>query len=320
VAFYGTDFFSAHLSDVLNERYGDRLACEWHAWERPRRDDLRTALSLVPGGVSVRVGMPLNLRGPFDAAWALDAAYRPGIRGFMYWIGTDVMKQTARTAAGAVSEREQHVLGRLRHLACAPHLQRELKEIGIPSQLAIVPPRFDTADASPVPLPERFTVMAYIPDESADFYGGPSFVEAARALPDVRFMVIRGQGAWVDNAPPNVEFLGMLEGASLRRAYQDSTLVVRMTLYDGLPNTVLEALSHARYVAWTYRMNHVESLTHGDTAGLVQLIRRLENRHAAGDLPPNAEGRAWVRRAYDPVRATDQLASILLGSSSYSGS
>ena len=73
------------------------------------------------------------------------------------------------------------------------------------------------------------------------------FVEAARELPDVRFVFA---GKWLDDAveelrvvaPPNVEFTGWLSDEDLHAAYRSAAVYVQASRHEGFGLAVAEAM------------------------------------------------------------------------------
>ncbi len=72
------------------------------------------------------------------------------------------------------------------------------------------------------------------------------FIECAKTLPDVPFMVAGaydGIPGLRENAPANVTWTGFLKGEALRQAFLDSRMVVVPSrCYEGFPNTIVQAM------------------------------------------------------------------------------
>jgi glycosyltransferase involved in cell wall biosynthesis len=121
---------------------------------------------------------------------------------------------------------------------------------------------------TPIP-PERVTVVLHgVPDPFGEEPGGKErialtvgaidrttlvqkgqlpFVQAARELPDVRFVFA---GKWLDDAvedlravaPPNVEFTGWLSDDALHAAYRSAAAYVQASRHEGFGLAVAEAM------------------------------------------------------------------------------
>ncbi|MBN2201925.1 glycosyltransferase family 4 protein [bacterium] len=70
------------------------------------------------------------------------------------------------------------------------------------------------------------------------------FVRAAERLPHVRFAVIGlgGEARHRLKAPPNVRFFGRLPRAELRKFYSRAKVYAQLSLSEGMPNVVCEAM------------------------------------------------------------------------------
>ena len=69
--------------------------------------------------------------------------------------------------------------------------------------------------------------------------GIPLFLEAARRMPHLKFVVV-GKG-WQD-APENVEFPGFVSDDELLKYYQRAKVYCQLSLHEGLPNALCEAM------------------------------------------------------------------------------
>jgi len=78
------------------------------------------------------------------------------------------------------------------------------------------------------------------------------FIEAARRLPDIPFMVAGsydGMPGIRESAPSNVKWTGFLKGEALRQAYLESRIVVIPSrCYEGFPNVIVQAMQLERPV------------------------------------------------------------------------
>ena len=72
------------------------------------------------------------------------------------------------------------------------------------------------------------------------------FVESAKFLPEIKFMVIGIQGATLERlqsiAPPNVEFVNPLLQDELISYYQRAKVYCQLSMREGLPNALCEAM------------------------------------------------------------------------------
>src|SRR5262249_21309232 len=105
----------------------------------------------------------------------------------MHWAGSDVLHARAAVRARRATPA---LLGGVTHWAGAPWLAAELRELGISA--AWVPHSWVDTPATLPPLPdasEPFTVLAYLPEGRAEFYGGEAVLHLARELPAALVLV-----------------------------------------------------------------------------------------------------------------------------------
>ncbi len=208
---------------------------------------------------------------------------RCGLPMVMYWVGTDVLKWKVG---------DEDIVRRVWNRTVARWLAGELEGEGL-AGVELAPWACEKIPDEVPGFSQPFTVVAYTPQASLDFYGIAFVVELARRLPDVAFELLATTRK--DGLPPNVRTLGWVEDmdAVMRRA----TLLVRPVMHDGLANMVLEALAYGRYVLWSYEMPGVEQITTLDAAE--EYIVALAERSLTNELPPNLLGRALVQKEHD---------------------
>jgi hypothetical protein len=215
-----------------------------------------------------------------------NARGRPAI---LLWAGSDVL-----TIAESPRELERLRLSNVLHWTTAPHLVAELSELGISARYVNV--ASDAIPATITPIPTEFTVLTYLPKPRREFYGQPAVWDAARALSDVRFIVV-GEGAPEPNAPPNVEYVGDVSDMGVR--INAASVLLRLTEHDGLARGVVEALARGRYAIWTYDLPGVIRVT--STQQAIQELRALREAHRANRLPINETGLKHVAACHSPA-------------------
>ncbi len=167
-----------------------------------------------------------------------------------HWIGSDVQRIVKDAPLHRRLKKWLIDFTPAFHLTVYEPLRTELARVGIPARLLpLVPAEFP---AEPLPLPENFAVLSYIPTQRWDFYRGAQIVEVARMMPRVDFHIVAAPA--MENAPPNVRFHGYVD--EMRPLYQQCTALVRLTNHDGLSKMVLEALAYGRYVLWNHPFPH----------------------------------------------------------------
>jgi len=215
----------------------------------------------------------------------------------MYWIGTDVLNALRQAEEGSPNPVLEIMARQSVNLAVASHLVVELRHIGIESKHVPFPgTSLVVPDSVSMPV-GAMSVVSYVPDTRRDFYGLPTLLAAARELTDTRFKIFRGHGEGVEDAPPNIEFLGYVPDVG--KLLEESNVFVRLVEHDGDSVTVGEALLHARPVVYTYEIPHTIYVPFGDVDGFVSVLQSLREQHQSGGIPLNVAGREWAIGAYD---------------------
>lgn len=308
---YGGDW-ARILADLVNAKGDGRISACWVGFpcinplllfREVRQADIVMRVGVRPGGIGKR---PFVL----DILWQMFRWLWPRKSFVYFWIGTDVLQ--------ALEERQHgkhpyflKLVQTAHHFANAPWLKEELMSIEVPSEVVLFPSgKVSPPPAESIAWPEQFTVMAYIPDHRHHFYGGEEFINAARQLPDVRFLVTAGAGVWAKNPPENIHFLGHRD--DMAKLFNAAHVVVRQVRHDAIGGTVREALFYARHVVYSYPLPHSHEVAWGDFDGLVREIRTFRDKFNAGLLAPNHAGREYALDEWSPSRLVDNLIRQLL--------
>lgn len=281
-----------YLAALLNAQIPDARAYVY--------GDRRTAL-IRAAARAVQADAAITFGGPEPKALIraiCEARRRPVIH---IWAGTDVL-EAARSPGQAERLRVLSIV----HWAVTPQLVSELAALGIDARCV-------TVASAPVPetpalLPERFTVLTYLPQPRREFYGQGAIWQAARAMPEVRFIAI-GAGRPEPAAPPNLEYVG--EVARVEQYIDAASVLVRMTEHDGLSQNVIEALSRGRYVIWTYP--YPGALRARSRDELIERLQGLYVAHTHGTLGVNRTGIDYARANHDPKAVARALYGGITG-------
>ena len=295
VAVGGLPFFGRRLAALLDGpgwrvRYLETRGWEPRAALRALRRAAAADLVYLVGGQIERFSRPHLLR---------LATRRPCV---MHWAGSDVLYARRVHAAGRTTAGLVHGVT---HWAGAPWLVEELRPLGV--RATWLPHSWVDAPATPPPLPAYadgapFTVLTYLPERRAAFYGGESVLRLAAALPDVRVLVV-GARTLPWPVPPNVRCLGWVE--HMTPLYTQAHVLLRLPRHDGLAFMVQEALAQGRYAVWNHPFPDAIQAQMPDAA--IAAVRALCRRHAAGELPLNLEGAAHVRERFSAERIRADL-------------
>lgn len=309
VALLGQTRWTSLLAELIAKHSPDLIAAA-------EALSTRQALRLLHPGhradvllrVGYRPGAPTRRGIAFDLLWSAISRTNPRARHVMYWIGTDLLNTLADARAGRLRGPFGTAASEMTHLAAAPWFVDDLRRVGIDARFVLFPVDLP-ALPTPHPLPERFSVMTYIPSGRFAHYGGEMIVNAAKQLPNVGFVVVGNDGSDVLGAPENVRFVGWT--ADLNAAYAASTVVLRLLRHDALGATLREGLVHARHLIYTYPVPFTEQVAFEDTPALVKLLTGFLRAHEMGRLTLNLEGRAYALAEYDPARLARRLSEEL---------
>ncbi len=258
--------------------------------------------------VGYRVGATTTRGRLFDTYWSLLRRTHPRAVACHYWLGSDVFDTSEEARAGTLRWAALRDARADLHLADAPWLVDELEAVGIRAINAHVPVPH-RAPSSPPPLPAEFSVLTYLAASRFEFYGGVALLEAADRLPAVRFDVVGAAESPCQQSPPNVRWHGWV--ADMGRYYANTTVVVRIPLHDGLGETVIEGLIHARHVVYTHELPFVRTVSPPTAEALVLELAALRDDHVAGRLVANLGGRAYAMEAFDEARLTSDLVALV---------
>jgi glycosyltransferase involved in cell wall biosynthesis len=310
VCLLGQRYWVGKLEENLNQFGRSRLRAFAPPLNARFFRDLRKSLS---ADLIVRIGFrpgARTLRGrAFDALWSTLRLLNPNATRVFYWLGTDVLHTTEDLSAGKLRQRYYAKAKQEYHLADATWLAEELQEIGIDAlPKTVTLPQIAAGDTPD--LPAEFSVLAYIPDGRYRFYGGDCIYEAARNLPDIRFDVVGGLGAWVSKPLANLVFHGWQSDMS--SFYRKATVVVRLMKHDGTGLTAVEGLTLGRHVIYSHPLPNTLRVAWGDSDALIETLSGLLDLHKRGLLRLNTAGRAYAEENFNHHRRMEDLISYFL--------
>ncbi len=214
-----------------------------------------------------------------------------------HYVGTDVLRLLEGKKSNWIKAKISNLLAS-KTLSISPNLQSELKSLGIPSEVSSFHV-LELPDNLP-PLPEFPAAFAYIPAEREDFYGWHYVEQLIRDFPQVTFYILGHKGEGKEKFE-NAQFLGWQ--ADITPWIRASHIYIRMTKHDGLPRTILEALSYGRQVIFNREFPHCRYA--GDYR---QLKEQFADLLAHPEL--NVEGAQFVREKFHPDAIKKQLIDL----------
>jgi glycosyltransferase involved in cell wall biosynthesis len=213
-------------------------------------------------------------------------------RKVLHWIGSDVMAM--RELPRKHLELAREFFGKVfdEQLCECPHIQRELKDLGIKAKIVPLPSK--TYD--PMPLPEKPTVACYQPGGGmGELYMPGLMKEVAKKMPDVNFIFYGNPGA--RGKKKNIRYVPFVEGKQLDKLIKDSTTLVRLTIHDGLPLSIPEFVMAGRSVVTNVPLPHIDVVT-GDFS-LEGVIRAIK---AALKKTASKAAMEYYRKLMDPKK------------------
>jgi hypothetical protein len=297
VAISGYNLFAAQVAQGLRDTARD--------WEpkvlrsNGNLERLTSLFHLATANVWYSIGSPLDDRAFHVVARLLR---KPRV---LHWVGSDVQALKDPRVVRSIGR------GSVRHLAEVDWIVDELRGFGVRASLAPLPPRLTPPDEVSA-LPERFTVLLYIPKSRAEFYGRREYERLFRAFAGkpIRFLIVGG-GECFSPSGADVRSLGW--SADLRRVYEQTTVLLRFTQHDGLSLMTLEALCCGRHVLWTQRFPFSTLVRTYDDCE--REISALLERHLQGRLEPQREAARVVRQTYDARRCIEHIVDMWEGAS-----
>lgn len=276
--------------------------------------DLRRWWTLARADLVVRVGFRPGARTwrgrGIDTAFRAIRALSRTQRTAYYWLGTDVLGMLGDWEAGVTPAWLDGEIASAAHASAgSEHLVEELRVMRIAAKN--LPHSYTNIPQDDVvpPLPARFSVLTYIPDSRAGFYGAPAILDAARHLPEVPFKILGGVGPAAGQAPENVEYLGWKDDAS--RWFREASCIVRLAQHDGSGGTMLEGLAYGRPVIYSFAQEDVIYVPFGDPDRLLDALRRLLAQHEAGDLHADEVVARKIRQRHSPQSCYPAIARWL---------
>jgi glycosyltransferase involved in cell wall biosynthesis len=148
--------------------------------------------------------------------------------------------------------------------------RRRLVQAGIaPGAITVVPNMASVEGAEAPPPVGEF--VGYVGRISPD-KGMASLVAAARNCPDIPFKAAGAHHAMprlLQQAPPNLQFLGHLGRENLAAFYRSARMIVVCSIcFEGFPTTILEAMAHRKPVVCS-RIGALPGIVEDGQTGLV---------------------------------------------------
>lgn len=217
----------------------------------------------------------------------------------MHWCGSDVLLAQREFSA---NKQDPWVMRTMQHWADAPWLAEEVRQLGL--ECEFVPLVSVRIPLKPSPLPDRFSVLVYLPHiGKAEFYGLGLILEVARSLPHICFQFVGISKEQIPRAPSNLRILGWVP--DLTSIFEQVTVLWRPVRHDSVSFMVQEALGHGRHVLWSYEFPGCVRVSTATDAQ--RELERLYELHRQGRMQVNEAGLRIIAEKYQPERVKEDI-------------
>lgn len=215
-----------------------------------------------------------------------------GKKVVVHWIGTDSLKASTRKLSW--TDRLSFRLINL-HLAQAPHLAAELDTIGINAKVIPLVPN----EPVPDPILLGTDVCIYLPEDKLFTYNANATFQLIQEMPDVNFLVLANSGKQAP-AFPNVSYFNWMTRQKMESIWMRTKVLLRLTLHDGMPVTIIEALLRGRYVIWTYAFPFCSQVNSNHEA-------KIAIRAVLAQTELNTKGQEYAQVAFAPTKMAEKI-------------
>ncbi len=173
-------------------------------------------------------------------------------RTLTHWIGSDVLEEqkNCNRIAVKINRKTTDI-----NLSGSSLLKDELRELGIDSHEVPIIPSILFSNTSL--MPDKHSVLVYVPEGRESFYGMNHVKELANRHPEVKFHIVANSNdsLFMDN----VIFHGMLSLSEMNDIYDETSILFRFPEHDGLSMMLLEALAKGKHVIYPYNFPYVNT-------------------------------------------------------------
>lgn len=219
-----------------------------------------------------------------------------------HFIGSDVLRATSDFNSGNFSTR---LINSSTYLAEVSWIAVELHSaIGL--EVNVVPLPVITQNPQ-LTEPQEFAVACYVGKGQEEFYGIHYILEAASKLPSVPFYIAGTEGILYKHVTPrNVHFLGWIDFFPF--LLNKCAVYLRITEHDGLPFSIIEALSLERWVLYNRAFPYCSLVESSDD--IHSEINKYFARYTAGERT-NGGASAFVSSHYSDDVCPSKILELL---------
>ena len=216
----------------------------------------------------------------------------------VHWVGSDIWGLMNTSLMQVRGLKKQFDLQSLIHLVEFQQTKNEMATLGFDTEIVPLPP---AKLYEPIPLPKKFTVAVYMPEQQPEFYYKDLMEEVAHAMPDTDFLFFGNRFDLSKNK--NIQHVGYIE--EMDKFIAECSAIVRMTVHDGLPLSLVEFVTAGRNALFNIAMPHMMHVNSNNKDLIVQRIRDLQK------LPLNEAGSKYYRELMDHKKYKEKIESLL---------
>jgi glycosyltransferase involved in cell wall biosynthesis len=172
----------------------------------------------------------------------------------LQWMGTDALLAMQRKKDNVILRK---YIDYGENFVDSPWLEAEVKSLEVNAK------RVPFKHVSPVELIDKYddiSVITYIAESKAHFYGFERVQNIAKKFPDMIFHIY-GMEQPENEVMPNMKFYGWTPEEEFKTGLKNSAIFVRLTEHDGFSVSILEALVRGCEVIWTHPCENVMYVT-----------------------------------------------------------
>lgn len=221
-----------------------------------------------------------------------------GKKVVIHWLGSDVLEISSSKKCSPFTQARRlvYLMADL-HLAVSEPLADELRLLGIKAEVVPLVPNMPIFNEKDLAWPSANRVHVYLPERRQDFYGADIVFRLAKEMPDTEFLITSHSGSAAPNLP-NLKYLGWVN--DMEEIWSRTKVLLRLTKHDGLPQTLIEALTRGRYVIWSNKFPHCIHACSFEEAKRALIITLSQKE-------PNLAGMSYARREFEPSKIAQSL-------------
>lgn len=275
VSSLGAGFHGRRTAKILNADFLEMPSF------KPHRYEAVYLLGFFPGIADLSSQVFLNCKG----------------KRIIHWIGSDIWQMQQMDLYHRKMLLDYFSKNIDVHLCEAEFTKKELKELGIEAQVVPLPPGefFDETT-----LPQKFTVAVYQPLANKGFYLPDLCKQVADLCPDMSFKFF-GDTTQVGRSG-NIDYVGTV--TQMQEFINDCSAILRLTIHDGLPISVLEFVCAGRQALLNVPVKFTMQTKAADPNIIAEGLRRLKK------LGVNKAGAKYWKRKLSHKKFKDTLDSF----------